>query len=214
MLRRTTIFSLMLALAACVGPPQGHRPPSRRPVDVQPPNESLRQCLGTLNQTPAQYSIFVGEDHGGGCSTFGTVHLTGVSVPVSNITAIQCPLARALTLWTQSTVQSAARLWFGSAVSRVESMGSYSCRRIAGGASNKLSEHATGNAVDISGFVLADGRRITVAKGWQGAEDEQGFLRAVHDGGCNHFRTVLGPDYNAAHFDHLHFDMGGRPFCR
>ena len=27
------------------------------------------------------------------------------------------------------------------------------------------------------------------------------------------FRTVLGPDYNAAHYNHLHLDMGRGPFC-
>jgi hypothetical protein len=26
--------------------------------------------------------------------------------------------------------------------------------------------------------------------------------------------TILSPDYNALHHDHLHFDMGGKSFCR
>ena len=76
------------------------------------------------------------------------------------------------------------------------------------------SEHATANAVDISGFVLADGRRIVVDSGWNGTDDERRFLRSVRAAACKRFRTVLSPDFNAAHQDHFHFDLGRGPFCR
>ena len=36
------------------------------------------------------------------------------------------------------------------------------------------------------------------------------FLRAVHDGACAVFGTVLGPDANEAHRDHFHLDMKER----
>jgi hypothetical protein len=37
----------------------------------------------------------------------------------------------------------------------------------------------------------------------------------MHDGACKAFGTVLGPAANAAHRDHLHFDMKKRRqgFC-
>ena len=36
------------------------------------------------------------------------------------------------------------------------------------------------------------------------------FLRLVHDGGCNVFSTVLGPEANDVHRTHLHLDMQDR----
>jgi hypothetical protein len=63
--------------------------------------------------------------------------------------------------------------------------------------------------------VLEDGRRLTVLSGWNGeSEDVRRFLRAVHSAGCRRFQTALGPDANAFHRDHLHFDLGGGPYCR
>jgi hypothetical protein len=71
-----------------------------------------------------------------------------------------------------------------------------------------LSEHGHANALDVSGFVLADGRVVSVRTGWQGASwPEQSFLRAVHGGSCRVFTTVLGPDYDSLHHDHFHLDL-------
>ncbi|WP_375292508.1 extensin family protein, partial [Sphingomonas melonis] len=72
------------------------------------------------------------------------------------------------------------------------------------------SEHATADAVDIAGFRLADGRRITVVGDWTGSGDKAAFLREVRDGACRLFATTLSPDYNAAHRDHLHLDQADR----
>ena len=36
---------------------------------------------------------------------------------------------------------------------------------------------------------------------------EAEFLRAVHAGACGVFSTVLGPEANEAHRNHLHFDL-------
>jgi hypothetical protein len=70
------------------------------------------------------------------------------------------------------------------------------------------------NALDIAGFVLIDGRRVSVARDWPGDADEARFLRAVHQGACRFFNGVLGPDYNLAHADHLHLDRGPYRICR
>jgi hypothetical protein len=78
----------------------------------------------------------------------------------------------------------------------------------------RRSQHATANAIDIAGFVLRDGREVRLAQDWTGTGFEAAFLRAVRDGACRWFRGVLGPDYNAAHHDHFHFDMGPWRVCR
>ena len=112
-------------------------------------------------------------------------------------------------------MQPAAKAWLGSRVVKVESFGTYSCRPVDNRAGARLSEHGRANAVDIGAFVLADGRRITVKEGWNGSdEDVRRFLRAAHDAGCRRFGIVLGPDADAFHRDHLHFDMGQGPYCR
>ena len=209
-------LALLALVAACVGPPRGHRPSDGRPVSVIPQGQDLKQCLVDLTHLKARYSLLPDQNYEAGCSTISSVSLTSVGIPITNITAIQCALARTLTVWTREAVQPSARQVFGSPVVRLESFGSYSCRNIKGRPqmAGTRSEHATANAVDISGFILADGRRITVESGWDGPEDERRFLRSIRESACKRFQTVLSPDFNAAHQDHLHFDLGRGPFCR
>ncbi len=77
-----------------------------------------------------------------------------------------------------------------------------------------LSEHALANAVDVAGFDLADGRRVMVETGWRSDDARvREFLQVIHTSACRRFQTVLSPDYNAAHHNHLHLDMGRGPFC-
>ncbi|MDB5678748.1 extensin family protein [Sphingomonas bacterium] len=126
-----------------------------------------------------------------------------------------CPVAAALAMWEWNVVQPAALRRFGSRVVTFEHFGTYNCRYIAGSAT--LSEHAHARAIDIGGFVLANGKRITVARDWTGNDPEAAFLRDVRDGACRLFSTTLSPDYNAAHRDHLHLDeaaRGGWSVCR
>lgn len=129
-----------------------------------------------------------------------------------------CVVNAGLALWLRHGVQPAARRLLGSRVVALEHMGTANCRRIGGGARGHWSQHATGNAIDIGAFVLADGQRISVLKGWAGASREAAFLHAVRDSACDVFATTLSPDYNAAHRDHLHLDqaprLGGFRVCR
>lgn len=121
-----------------------------------------------------------------------------------------CPVAAALALWEWHVVQAAALAHFGQEVASIDHFGSYSCRRLYGRAEGAMSEHAAANAVDIAGFRLAGGRRITVARDWRGNGPEAAFLRDFRDGACRLFATVLSPDYNQAHADHLHLDQARR----
>ena len=112
-------------------------------------------------------------------------------------------------------VQEAAAAWLQSPIVAVETMGSYSCRPVNGQAGSRLSEHGVADAIDVSAFRTADGRRITVLDGWNGADEGvRDFLRAVHQSACDHFGVVLGPDANALHHNHLHLDMAPERYCR
>jgi hypothetical protein len=113
-------------------------------------------------------------------------------------------------LFETRIAQQAALRHFGTRVAAIDHAGSYSCRRLYGRASGAYSEHATADAIDIVGFRLADGTRVSVLDDWSRGGPKSEFLREVRDGACRLFSTVLSPDYNAAHADHLHFDQAQR----
>jgi len=149
--------------------------------------------------------------------------LTGGTVAFNTQAVLGCPVTEALENWLESVVQPAALARFGQPVTQIDSLGSYGCRPINNQRGAKLSEHAFGNALDIGGFHLADGRKIAVGGGWtRGEEQEKAFLRETHAGACEHFTTVLGPGSNALHYDHFHVDLamhgatstGPRRYCR
>lgn len=206
------------ALVSCV--PQGRQTPALSSATRPPPSPPIdsaarRQCLAALTHDGASYSVLPDRTFGGGCSARDTVQLSDIGMPVSNLGAMTCPLADAFTRWTRDATQKAAVAWLSSPVVKIESFGTYSCRPVNNVAGGALSQHGLSNAVDISGFVLANGRRITVLNDWSGPDEyARNFLRAVHDAGCRRFHVVLGPDANALHHDHLHFDMGPGTYCR
>jgi hypothetical protein len=173
------------------------------------------QCRAILDQGGADHGVLppVGE---GVCRVDDRTRLNARALPLRpNQPVSTCAAAAGMVLWHREVVQPAAMRHLGQRVAALEHMGTTNCRRIAG--RSTMSEHATGNAFDISAFRLASGRRITLIGGWEGKADEQAFLRAVRDGACDIFGTTLSPDFNAAHRDHFHFDMAQRNFgavCR
>jgi extensin-like protein len=131
---------------------------------------------------------------------------------------LACPLVSALDHWVSEGVQPAAMRWFGAQVVEIKQISAYSCRSMVGAGISHISEHAFGNALDVAGFILADGRKITVKDGWHGSPEEQGFLHDVQLTACENFTTVLAPGYNVYHYDHIHVDLmrraSGRRPCR
>ena len=126
-----------------------------------------------------------------------------------------CPLAVDLGMLVEHVVKPAAARDVGSAVVTIDHLGSFACRPIIGaGTTTELSQHASANAIDIAGFVFANGEEATVAHDWAGKDAKARFIHDVHDGACKIFSVVLGPDYNAAHRSHFHFDVSGFHFCR
>ncbi len=122
----------------------------------------------------------------------------------------RCSMAAALLVWERQVLQPAALRHLGHKVRRIDHAGSYSCRRLYNRSEGAFSEHATANAFDVLGFRLTDGTSVSVLKDWRGPGSKSAFLREVRDGACELFATVLGPDYNLAHADHLHFDHAAR----
>lgn len=173
-------------------------PPSRPPYASQPysqPRLDSQSRLGPM---------------GNPVSAFGPVALKPTAT-------LACPIVSALDGWLAEAVQPAAMRWFGARVVEIKQISAYSCRGMNGNPNAHISEHAFGNALDVAGFTLADGRYISVQNGWKGLPEEQGFLRDVQGAACQRFTTVLAPGANIYHYNHIHVDLmrraSGRIIC-
>ena len=125
-----------------------------------------------------------------------------------------CPLAVAYAMFEHHTLQPAAQSAYGQKIARVDHLGSFACRNVYNRESGALSRHASADALDIAGFRLAGGRTISVLRDWPKQNQDAEFLRQLRDGACESFSVVLSPDYNAAHRNHFHVDVGRWSVCR
>lgn len=125
---------------------------------------------------------------------------------------ISCAMATTVSQWLDDTVQPLARGHFGRELSRLQVGGGYECRRRNRSTAGPVSEHATGQALDIFAFVVGDersgGSRVVVEKPAGLVQDR--FLKSVRQSACGAFATSLGPGSDTAHANHLHVDIQPR----
>lgn len=171
-------------------------------------------CLSVLEQTTVQFKPVADRATGSDCGFDNAVRIERTSMEVSSPFTLSCPAAVSLALWERHALQPTAQTMLGSSVRRMDHYGSYACRNVYGREGGQRSQHATANALDVAGFVLEDGRRISVAAHWGGDDERAAFLRSIHNQACGFFDSVFGPEYNAAHADHLHLDRGPYRLCR
>lgn len=173
------------------------------------------RCFAVLATAPMQVERLTDRETGPGCGLHDAVRIDRTTAAVGEPFALTCRAAVSLALWERHVLQPAAEAYFGEPVTEIEHFGSYACRNVYNRPDARRSRHATADAFDLAGFVLADGRRIRVVNDWMSDDArERRFLRDVRDGACRFFDTVLSPDYNAAHRDHLHVDRGSYGLCR
>jgi hypothetical protein len=155
-------------------------------------------------------------DGPGRCGIAAPVRIGAVAGVTLNPPAdLGCDAARALADWVEDGVQPAARAHLGARVARLRVAASYVCKTVNSRPGGRLSQHALGNAIDISAFTLDDGRRVTVTDGWRGPTRD--FTRAAWREACGPFGTVLGPGADRFHQHHFHVDVArysGGPYCR
>jgi hypothetical protein len=258
----------------------------------------LRECVKLLAPINADVEISEPVRHET-CGAPAPVLLRRVgsrtnSVEINPPVVLNCAMVARLHAWVEKTLQPAARETLGSPITRLRNVSGYACRARNGHklGTDKLSEHALANAIDIPGFITADGRTIDVAQAWGPTLRDQreagkvtvaqakepmkepvkrddgkaepvekmsaianksasrpdheiqdarsvrtaavsanpkavpvttaadredpkknasaDFLHRVHKGACAVFGTVLGPEANELHRDHLHFDLAQR----
>ncbi|WP_298568086.1 extensin family protein [uncultured Aliiroseovarius sp.] len=151
-----------------------------------------------------------------GCGVADPVRVTEVSgVKLSQAAVMDCTTAKALNNWVRTGVFPAVgRLGGGPSSLRV--VAHYACRTRNNKSGAKISEHGKGRALDIAAVRLKNGAEISVLKGWR--DPVQGkVLKSMHKAACGPFGTVLGPNADRYHQDHLHLDTAryrSGAYCR
>ncbi|MDU4364648.1 MAG: extensin family protein [Klebsiella oxytoca] len=173
------------------------------------------ECAGLLEEANRRKLISSQPvaDSGGACPLQNVVRVRDFgTVKLSSSFLASCPLALSSALYLQQQAKPLTRRMLGQELRQIDHFGSYACRNIYHRQNARRSEHATAEALDVSGFRLSDGRRVSVLKGWPDAQYHP-WLQALLAGGCRYYGNALGPDYNAAHANHFHFGMRGQGFC-
>lgn len=151
-----------------------------------------------------------------GCGISNPIRVREIDgITLSQPATINCDTAEALRDWLNDAVLPTVGRR-GGGVASLRIVASYSCRTRNNQAGARLSEHATGNAVDIAGIGLVDGTEISVLNDWGQGRDGR-ILRQLHEAACGPFGTVLGPNSDRYHRDHFHLDVAsyrGGPYCR
>jgi hypothetical protein len=209
----------LLTLCGCGWMERAQRPAWR--------TQAENYCLAQDIVKPSEYIEPRAEISGPGIC--GMTHPFRVSalkmgaIALDKPVTMDCSMIPAMEAWIDQSVQPIAEERFGEPVASLEVFGAYSCRSIDNMPGAQLSEHAFGNAIDVAGFVLADGREISIVRDWKRSDSqESAFLREAHAGACQQFTTVLGPGADTFHYNHFHLDLamhgstntGPRRYCR
>ncbi len=173
---------------------------------------NVDNCLAALAgvQVPAARQPSRVQNHS--CTRDGTIILSRLSSARLRAEETRCAIAARLYMWERHVLQPAAQQMLGEGITEIQHFGSFSCRPMRG--SSSMSEHATANAFDISGFKTTSGRNISLKHDWGASTPKGRFLTFAREGLCDWFNVTLSPDYNADHADHFHVDMGWYRSCR
>ena len=144
-----------------------------------------------------------------GCGVEAPVRVTSVDgIRLSQPATMDCDTAIALKTWIREGLRPAMGQ---REVVELSIAAHYICRPRNNVKGQKISEHGRGKAIDIAGFVFADGSSWTIAN------DYNRQTRKAHKAACGIFGTTLGPGSDGYHEDHLHFDTASYrsgPYCR
>lgn len=181
------------------------------PEELRPPRIYQSACPAVLlGQVEAKPLPPIAQNQ---CGERSPLSVTGVSangrmIPFSGEATLNCGMATALPEWA-AAVDSYLLARENTRIESIIVGTSYMCRPRNQAAGADISEHGFANGLDVAGFKLEDGRTVTLDGGWDDALSPEGrLLRFAHGAGCSRFTTTLGPEANALHSDHLHFDLG------
>ncbi len=203
---RVLAAALAGLLAACTAAPPAPPPP--------PPPDPAAACLLGLDQRHLVYDRLKDWHTPEGCGIEAAVRVKRSAFEWNRPALMSCLLATRLADFETAVVQPAAERLFGHHVRKMTNVGSYDCRNIRGTHAERMSEHARGLAIDLTGFELDDGSAVSVRRDWHGNGPKSQFLHQVAKGACQYFSVVITPNGNALHQDHFHLDLGPHKYCR
>ncbi len=222
-------LTLLTMLALTPAAPAAETPPLPRPYPetdvipepepVLPRSEASRTvpdriyrtaCPAVLQGRVIAEAVPVIRDEA--CGLRSPYAVTGVTigaraVQFSQTAIVNCQMAGELARWLER-VDAYTAAMFNAGLAEVKTGTSYMCRGRNRVADADISEHGFGNALDVTGFMLTDGTEIGLPDDWTGKSPAARTMHLAHDAACGHFTTVLGPEANALHADHLHLDLG------
>jgi hypothetical protein len=198
--------------------------PPKRPADLAAPAPpTVAQANAEDNDTLRTQVLasrrIIGEalapiDDKGGCIIAAPLRVDAVvlannaKVVLSPAVIMRASLASVVADWVREDLASAIAK--GDRLISIEGAGGYECRsrdRIAGA---KLSEHATGNALDLHALRTANGKFFVIAASKEDSDEVKAFRALVKKTACKRFATVLGPGADRFHAEHLHVDLAVR----
>jgi hypothetical protein len=139
------------------------------------------------------------------------VELRSIFTPVGRVDLpgtllLNCVFARQFVVWLSHIAAPVVAGLGAAKPSSISTGTSYQCRDRSGDSSDKMSEHAFGNAIDIAGITLTNKKRIEITAVADPEDPGRGLLMALRTSACGYFTTVLGPGADAAHVSHYHFN--------
>lgn len=198
--------------------------PEQKQVEPVKPEDpaALQACLGALKEIGAEFKQLEPiRDEEQGCGIEAPIELSVVlpGIKLEPSGTMRCETALALSRWTREMMLPAAALALPEKkVTAIANASTYICRNRNSAENGKISEHAKGNAVDISTIAFDKGEPLVMKPRGEDGTPEGAFQRAITAAACLFFRTVLSPGSDATHQDHLHLDVlerkGDYLYCR
>jgi hypothetical protein len=183
------------------------------PQSAPPPVDDGSACRADLVRLGADIEMAPAMVADTACVVVNPVAIKSLRTPTGNVSlpgkpVFNCIFARQFLTWLGDVAAPVVAAHEDARLAAVSTGPGFQCRGRNGDSSAKMSEHASGNAVDIDSIVLADKKRIDIAQVSDPASPAHRLLMALRISACGYFTTVLGPGSNAAHATHYHLDLG------
>ncbi len=214
--RARTLLRLAASIAAVAPLITGCASPRPAPhAGTSAPAAALtgEQCLDDLSALGVSYRPAAVPVSMGPCAVENPVRVSAADVVWNQPAVMTCGLADRVDRFLAEAAEPLALRYLATDIVRLDHFGAYSCRPVAGMA-GRWSEHAAGRAIDVSGFLLKNGERVSVEHDWRAVGPKGEFLHALARRACDYFNVVLTPDSDKDHYNHLHLDIGRWRLCQ
>ncbi len=191
---------------------EGAEPAAETPVEAATPAAPQPSaCRQALTEDIAIAPSLPPIKGPGACGGDDIVRLEAVVLPdktrvvLKPAATLRCTMASAVADWVRTDLAALATS-LNTTLRTVDNFDSFECRgrnRVAGA---MLSEHGKANALDVRSVSFADGRELKLTD----RTADRGLRETVLHSACGRFATVLGPDSDWYHEDHIHLDLAAR----